>query len=399
MSMSDYNQDVRDAKEAFKNWENTDGDYMVGSAAENVRGLLEKYDDERGTCLEQMARLLELKEDNLSEKWQKLSEWGLDLLDHLDRSVIDAVKGSDPDCNGLRSIGLKDFAEGEKKIWLECHKATCATMADVIFEVEQSDTELIKKLEEDLKKAYEGGKLADELTARAGYTFIDGLNDAAKVGITVVGMGIKAAMNVIGVLLKPAVKSALDKGRTAMTNTLSAAKDKRLYKGLILDNKKMIDDLKDKINDGAIETAFTQGVSFAQSLRDVGSTGNYKAADWEKFGAECATKLKERSEPALERAEHLFKTVQPALIEGLSGAFATIASSIDDLEKFKGQLDAAKISVYEALAKDDQVLDSLDPSHNKDEAKAALQDIRKDVAETIQGFYDALKEAQDSVSS
>jgi hypothetical protein len=397
--MSDYNQDARDAKDAFKGWESADGHFMVGSAAENVRDLLDKYGDERGTCLEQMARLLELREDNLSEKWQKLSEWGLDLLDHLDRSVIDAVKSSDPDCNGLSYIGLKDFAEGEKKIWLECRKATCATMADVIFEIEQSDNELIKKLEEDLKKAYEGGKLADELIAREGYSFVDALNGVAKVGITVVGMGIKAAMHVIGVVLSPVVKTTLDKGRSAMTSTLSTAKDKRLYKGIILDNKKMIDDLKEKIDDRAIEGAFTQGVSFVQSLRDIGASGNYKASDWEKFGAECATKLKERSEPALERADHLFKTVEPALIEGLSGAFETIVNSIDDLEKFKGQLDAAKIAVYDALEKDDQVLDSLDPGNNKDEAKAALREIRDNVSETIQGYYDALKDAQDTIKA
>jgi hypothetical protein len=393
--MADYNRDIADAKTAFQDWGWHEGNVLSNRDADTIRNLLEKFSDERSTCLDSMAHLLELREENLSEKWQRLSEWGLDLVKKLEADIVAAGTNSDPSYNSMSALGLNDLAEGEKKIWQECRRATTATMADIIFEIEQSDSELIKTLEEDLKNALHDGAVASELMARFGYTYVDGLRDVGKATISLGASTLKALVGGIGLILGPAVKALTKKGLDAAMKANETAKEKQVYKNIILANRKKIDDLKEKINDNAIQTALKEGVSFAKSLRGLGSSGSYRGTDWDSFGAECENKLKSRAEPALDRAQHLFREVYPALQQGLVDVFSTLLANLENLEKFKGQLDPAVVAVYEALDKDEQVLDGMmDEGPNKVAAKAALRAIRQEVQETIQGFYDALRDAQ-----
>ena len=257
----------------------------------------------------------------------------------------------------------------------------------------QSDAALIQELRENLKNAFQDGNAVAAVAANYGYTYVDALKDVGNVAISLAGLPIKKAVEGIGALLSIAAKKTGKAGLDAALAVNAAAKAKGRYRGIILDNRKKIDDLKEKLNNDAIQTAVKEGVSFTQSLQSVGSNGSYKAADWVAFAAQCESRLKERSERASEKANNLFNEVYPALKEGLVGVFTTFLADIDTLEKFKGQLSAATVSVYEALAKDEKVVEALD-GPNKDRAKAELTDIRKQVQETIDGFYNALKEGQ-----
>src|SRR5579864_4951742 len=109
--MSDFMQDTKDASESFSKW--VDNHAILDEDFRTIDTLIQKHSDQRGTCFETMLKLLEQRDEDLADKWQRLCDWGLDLLDHLN-SAIPSRAG-----DGLKGIGLGNFAEGEKKIWAE----------------------------------------------------------------------------------------------------------------------------------------------------------------------------------------------------------------------------------------------------------------------------------------
>ena len=122
--MSDFDRDIPYARDAFQDWGWEDGHFLSRDDASKVRDLLNDFGEKRAACFEAMAGLLELREEKLAERWQRICDVSLELLNKLDSDIGDTAKNSDESYSSMSAIGLKDFAEGEKKIWQECRRAT-----------------------------------------------------------------------------------------------------------------------------------------------------------------------------------------------------------------------------------------------------------------------------------
>ncbi len=387
--MSDFVQDMKDASEAFKEW--ADDNAILDDDFRTIDAALQKHYDQRSTLFEIMLKILEQSDDSLADNWQRVCEQGLDLLDRLNSAIPSRA------ADGLKGIGLGSFAEGEKKIWQENRKATIATIAEVISEIGKNDADLTKQLEEDLKKAREEGRVADELV-RA--TFGETRETMRQLAIQAAEKGatkIVSEIPLIGEKLASIASKVVEKllGGSSKTNELT--RKKRAYKDILISNRKKIDDLKEKLNDESIKNVRQKGFEFADSLRGIGSNGDYKAADWEAFGKECKEKLQDRSEPAIEKAQYLYQTVRPAYIEGLTGAFATLASDPATLAALKNELDEDTQKVYEALSQDREVTKALRDGPAKTAAWATLQKIQDDVTEAVKKLRDSIKDSEEEL--
>ncbi len=384
--MSDFIQDMKDATEIFKKWADTNA--ILDDDFRTIDTLLQKHYDQRDELFEVMLKILEQSGDSLADDWQRVCDKGLDILDRLNSAIPSRA------ADGLRGIGLGSFYEGEKKIWQENRKAKIATLAEVISEIGKNDDDLIKALEEDLKKAREDGRAADELVrATFGETreaMRQLVTQAAEKGATKV----VSEIPLIGEKVAPVANKAVETLLGGSEKTRDLAKKKRAYKDILINNRKKIDELQDKLNDKCIETALKEGVETAYSLRD-GATGDFKAADWTQFGSECAKRLNVRSDPAIDRARYLYQTVRPAYIEGLTGAFATLASDQESLAKFRSQLDEDTQEVYEALRRDEDVVRALRDGSTKTSAYATLMKIKNDVTEAVKNLNDKIKENEE----
>ena len=387
--MSDFIQDMKDATEFFNQWTNAAPEHaLLEKDYKLIDTALQKAYDLRNGLFENMLKILERSSDELESDWKRSCEEGLTLLRGLDAAIASSASG------GLRGIGLGNFYEGELKIWEKNKEAAVAIMAEAITQIGKNDDDLIKKLEEDLKKAREDGRVADEkirielgkATAHVRELALQALEKGATklvseiplIGEKIAGFADKAIEAIVG---------SSEKAR-------SEGKNKAGYKDVLLKNRKMIEDVKTKIDDEAIGHVLKDGVSMAYSLKD-GATGDYKAADWARFGEECAKRLSARSEPAIGKAQYLYKTVYPAYIEGLAGAFASLASTPANLTALRDELDDETLKVFEALRQDDEVILALHDGPAKDTARKVLQKIRDDVAEAIKKLKDSIKDAEE----
>jgi hypothetical protein len=389
--MSDYIQDMSDATELFKKWADThaimDDDYQV------IDDLLRKHYDNRNDLFEIMVKILEQTNDELRDNWEQVCERALDQLDHLNGAIPSRA------AEGLSGIGLRNFFEGEKKIWQENKKGTIATIAEVISEIGENDEALAKQLEEDLNKAREDGKVIGE----ASREYIGNVKDQAK-ELIIQAME-KAANKVVseiplvGEKLAPLGSKLVDAAANGDSGMRELRKRLQTLKEVVINNRKKIDDLKDKISDDNIRNTCRVGLDFADSLRGIGSNGDYRASDWERFANQCKERLKNRSDPAIEKAQHLFREVRPALVEGLTGAFATVLGNPDMLKQLNVEFDSMTKQVFEALNKDREVLQALKDSSVKQKGWETLLEIQNKVLESLKQLGATLKSAEEDANT
>ena len=387
--MSDYIQDMKDATELFNKWTNAAPEHaLLEKDYKLIDTALQKAYDLRNGLFENMLKILERSSDELESDWKRSCEEGLTLLRGLDAAIASSASG------GLRGIGLGSFFEGELGIWEKNKAAGVAIMAEAITQIGKNDDDLIKKLEEDLKKAREDGRVSDEaIRVSLGQTkaqIRELTIQAVEKGATKLISEIPA----IGEKISGFAGKAIEAIVGSSEKTRSEGKNKAGYKDVLLKNRKMIEDVKAKVDDVAIGQVLKDGVSMAYALKD-GATGDYKAADWRRFGEECAKRLNARCEPAIGKAQYLYKTVYPAYIEGLTGAFASLASTPANLTALRDELDDETLKVFEALRKDDEVTLALHDNPTKDTARKVLQKIRDDVAEAIKKLKDSIKDAEE----
>ena len=386
--MSDYIQDMRDATELFNKWMNAPDHALLEKDFKAIDTALQKAYDLRSGLFENMLKILERSGDDLESDWQRSCDEGLTLLRGLDAAISSSVSG------GLKSIGLGSFFDGELKIWQKNRDAAVAIMAEAITQIGQSDDDLIKKLEEDLKKAREGGGIADEaIRVSLGQTKAQ-MRELTLLAVEKGATKLISEIPKIGEKIAEPASKVIEVIIGSSEKTRTEGKNKAGYKDVLLNNRKMIEDVREKLNDEAIVHVLKDGVSMAYSLKD-GASGDYKAADWARFGEECAKRLNARSEPAIVRAQYLYKNVYPAYIEGLTGAFASLASTPANLTALRDELDEETLKVFEALRVDGEVIMALHNNPAKETARQVLEKIRNDVAEAVKKLKDTIKDADE----
>jgi DNA-binding ferritin-like protein len=388
--MSDYIQDMRDATELFNKWTTAPDHPLFEKDFKAIDTALQKAYDLRSGLFENMLKILERSGDDLESDWQRSCDEGLTLLRGLDAAISSSVSG------GLKSIGLGSFFEGESKIWQKNRDAAVAIMAEAITQIAKSDDDLIKKLEQDLKTAREGGQVADEkIRVSLGQTKMQ-IRELTILAIEKGATKLISEIPKIGEKIAEPASKVIEVIIGSSEKTRTEGKNKAGYKDLLLNNRKMIEDLREKLNDEAIVHVLKDGVSMAYSLKD-GATGDYKAADWARFGEECAKRLNARSDPAIGRAQYLYKNVYPAYIEGLTGAFASLASTPANLTALRDELDEETLKVFEALRVDGEVIMALHDPIARQTARQVLQKIRDDVEAAIKKLKDTIKDADERV--
>lgn len=386
--MSDFYYDVRDVTERFKKWAQNnailDGDFAV------IDGLIQRHYDERGRLFDEMLDTLK-RDSDLTSRWQSVCDKGLALNDRLNSAIASKV----PD--GFRGLGMSDFYEGEKKIWQENRRGTIATIAEIVSDIAKNDEALTKQLEEELKKAREEGRVADEL---ARTTFGEARETIRALTIEAATKGASAAISLIpwvGKALAPKATQLVEILTGGSAKTRELAKRKRAFKDVLISNYDKIEKVREAMNDDNIRNSCQKGSEFAASLKGIGSNGDYKATDWETFSKACSDSLRNRAEPAIQKAKYLFQTVRPAYIEGITGAFATLCSDQSSLDSFKGQLNDDTQKLLDEFSKDTGVINLLHESDPKKSAQVALKKIQDDVTQAIKTLKDAIREAEEAM--
>lgn len=380
--MSDFIQDMKDATERFNQWANAnpilDDDFRI------IDADLQKHYDNRGLLFEILLKILEQPDESLLDNWQRVCDQALELLDHLNGAIPSRATA-----NALAGIGLRDFAEGEKKVWQQCRVGTPATMAEMITKIEKVGDETTRKLLEDLKNANSEGTTINELSRQAFSTVPEKIRDYTLFVAQKAAVGVISMLPLLGRTVAAGADKLGDELRQSIDQMADLKKRKVAYKEILLKNSKTIDDAKEKMDERWIQQLVDNGCQFADSLRGVGSTGDYRASDWETFAKEVRERLKRRGEPAIEKAKNLFGTVHDAYIAGLTGAFVAIGGDKDAYPEFRNKLDAQKIELFEEFKKDEEVLKAL---HGplREQALADLKKVESDLNDKITALREAL---------
>jgi hypothetical protein len=381
-----FDADTHKSMERFQKWSNSnailDKDYSA------VLDLFNRHDSERTKLFEELLNHLKREKDVVSP-WQSTADKGVELNDALNKAIAEKV----PD--GLRGLGMSDFYEGEKKAWQSIKGSLIAPLSEIMSEIAMNDVELAKTFEDELKKAREEGRVIDE-AARAtlgeNRDTVRGMAiDAAKEGATkVISEVPMIGKHLVGVATK-LVESLM--GGSAKVREFG--RKKRAIKDTMLLNRDKMDKLREALSEKAIEASSKNAYDLAGSWRGNAGNGDYGANDWESFGSACKDIIRNKADPAMDKAKKLYGEVYPAYLEAIKKDFVTLLSDPSTLDSFKGQLsdDAAKL--FDELTADDQLILALRDSDPKRTAAAEMAKIRDDVTNAIKTLKDSIREIEE----
>ena len=389
--MSDFIQDMKDVTERFNQWANAnailDEDFRI------IDADLQKHYDNRNLLFEILLKILEQPEESLLDNWQRVCDQALDMLDHLNGAIPSRASQ-----NALAGIGLKDFAEGEKKIWQQCKVGTPATMAELITKIDKINDEMTKKLIEDLKSANSDGTAVNEMSRQVFSTLPEKVRDTTLLVTQKAAVKVVSAIPLLGKTVAPYADKLGDEIRQAIALMAELKARKIAAKKILIENSKKIDEAKEKMDEKWIEQLVKNGCEFADSLRGAGSTGDYRATDWETFAKGVRERLTQRAEPVIEKSKNLFEAVRGAYVEGLAGAFVAIGGDKDAFPEFRKKLDAQIVAMFEEFKNDETLLDQLH-GPTKDQALADLKDVESKLNDKMNGLREELDKANSEYDS
>lgn len=382
---------MQDISDAMKLAAKTAGE--VGTTKDDLEKtgeLLQKYGEAREELFGKLASLLE-KEDvsSLDGDWKELCGRGKELLGGLN----DAVPPSDGE--GLAGIGLDAFYRGELKIWDENAKAEIALAARVMRRILDTDCELIKKCEQDLRTVRDSDKVVEALVEQN----FGGLQKSLKDFLL-----LKTA-NVAQVfshwLKDPSAKAYVrqwsDYIRDRLKENLDAAKQKRAIKQQILDNIQLLGGAREQLSGEWIEAVNARGAESAKGLQDAGRSGDYNAADWAGFADTCCKSLADVCERSKEQSKQVFDELLPAFIEENTRAFAALTDDPAKLEDFKSGMQEDFKSLDEAFASEGETIDGLADGPYKQAVRETYDELRTIIAASLQLFVSNTKDAEDEM--
>ena len=381
-----FDADTHKAMERFQKWSNAnaikDTDYSA------VLDLFARHDSERTKLFEELLNHLKREKDAASP-WQNTAAKGEELTDKLNSAIESKVPG------GLRGLGMSDFYDGETKAWQAIKSGLIASLSEIISEIAKNDIELAKTFDEELKKARQEGAIIDEAartTLGENRDSIRGLViRAAQEGATTV----VSEIPLIGKHLVGLASKLVEVAMGGSAKVREFGRKKRAIKDTILDNRDKMDKLRDALSEKAVEASSKNAYDIASSWRGNVSNGDYGATDWESFGNACKEIIKNKADPAMDKAKKLYAEVYPAFIEAIKKDFVTLLADPSALETFKGQLSDEATKLMDELTKDDQVILSLRDSDPKRTAAAEMAKIRDDVTNAIKALKDSIREMEE----
>ncbi len=382
-----FDADMRKVTERYKKWGDTA--VITNDNFAYVDGLIQRHYDERSRLFDDLVNALK-RDTDIQSPWDSLCDKGLDLNERLNSNIASKI----PD--GFRGIGLSDFYESEKKAWQACKSGRIGLMAEVIYEIGQNDVEIIKKLEEDLKKAREDDKICDEL-ARGTFGdirsyLIPAAKQAGALAVAVPVVLIEQIKPFAG--LTRAVAAALLKG---IGNMREVGKKKKLARDILVNNAKMIDDAWCKLGDGNIKNVRQKCEENANSWKD--SASSDFRSDWESLAKACCEVLRNKESPVIEKAKNLYEVMKPKYQEAIKTSFVSMMSDPGTLSKFNDELDADMKKMFEDLAKEEAVIASLRMSDPTKSAQLQLKEMVAELENSLKELKQAIREIEERMKS
>jgi hypothetical protein len=365
----DYDADIWDALKIVNEKAGQTG--MLEEGRKKYNDLMTKYADERAKLMEEMLAALGKQDlSDLRDVWAKKNEKGKELLERLNREVPKVG-----DKEGLVAAGIESFAQGERKVWELNQKADVAIMAEIMIKILKLDLELIKKTEADLKSVRDNDRALEAQLAQCE-------NEILASAKEIVGtLTKKLAQKVLTSWIKDEAgkdyaKKEMDRILKNTAEIIRVAKEKRTIQGVMLDDIRLMEKAQERLSPGWIEEVYKKGESFSKDLASVGAGGDYKAADWRKFG-EAATKLlAEHRSRSIEQSKKVFNELLPTFREELKKKFATFMNDPSKLADWEKQVDEEFKTMDETLAKQEELTNALAEGPYKAAAKASLSDMR-----------------------
>lgn len=382
-----YDADISKVMDRFNSWARS---AVIGDDAfREVDGLMQRHRDDRGRQFEECINALKRDKD-IQSPFDSACDKGLDLTDRL-RSSIESRLGYGGG-TGFRDAGFASFFEGEKYAWQACKGGRIGLIAEAIRDIETSNLEIFKKLEEDLKKCREEAAVVDELsraqfkqwqTSVAGFATDIAANVAAVPAIGIPGIG-----KVLGPKAKDLVRTLLGGDATMR----EVAKKKAAAKAIISANDTLVINAQAQIGDRAIEDVRRRAEELARSWKD--ATRSDFNTDWEYFGRGCTEVVNEKAVRAREKAQKLYDEMRPMYLEALKNAFASILSDPSSLASFTGQLNDATSKMFDELARESDQVALLRDSDPKRNAIADMATIKSELTEALTQLKRTLEESE-----
>jgi len=380
-----------DISDAMKLAAKTAGEVgMTQDDLEKAGELLQKYGEGRDELFEKFASLLEKTDvSSLDDDWKDACGRGKELLSSLNDSVPPA------DGEGLAGIGLDAFYRGELKIWDENAKAEIALAARLMRSILDTDLQLIKKCEEDLRTVRDGDKVVEALVEQT----IGSLQKSLKDFLLLKTANVAQAFNhwLKDASARAYVKIWSDYIRDGLKSNLDAAKQKRAIKQQILDNIQLLSGAKEQLSEEWIDAVNARGAEAAKGLPDAGRSGDYNATDWAAFADDCCKTLAEACDRAKEQSKQVFDDLLPAFIEENTRAFAALTDDPSKLADFKSQMQEDFESLDDAFASEEETVNGLADGPYKEAVRATYDELRTIIRASLQLFVSNTKDAEDEL--
>lgn len=371
-----YDTDISKVMDRFNSWAR---EAVIGEDSfRDVDSLMQHHRDDRGRQFEECINALKRDKD-IQSAFDSACDKALDLNDRL-RSQVEA-KVSYAGGYGFTQAGFSSFFTGEKYAWETCKGGRVGLIAEAIGDIEVSNVEIFKKLEEDLKKCREEAAVVDELS-RAQFkqwqTSVAGF--AADIVANLAALPVYAIPGIsktLGPKSKDLVKTLLG-GDAAMREL---ANKKAAAKAIMLTNDNLVINAQAQIGDSAVEDIRRRVEDIAKSWKD--TTRNDFNADWEYFGRACTDVINEKASRARDKAQKLYNDMHPMYIEALKNSFTSILSDPSSIASFNGQLDDEVSKMFDELARQSDQAALLRDSDPKRNAIADMDTIKAELTEAL----------------
>jgi len=376
-----FDADMRKVQERFKRW--GDSNVVTIEAFSAVEGMINYYGGERERLFDSMQN--ELKRDRDGQgNWDNLCDKALDMLDRTNSSISGKIP------NGFSGLGMSDFYEGEKANWQQCKNTKICSIAEGIYLCGQSNTEIFRKFEEDLKKSREDSKIIEELGRSVYGNMADTMKEGGVQVAAVLAAAPVAAIPMIGRVVAPQIRKGVQSMLGGAGTIRDLARKKAIARKILLDNKELQNKAKQQIGTDAIEVLRGKARDVINSWKN--SRGDYNAEDWAQFGRPCLELMETKAVQAIERAKAMVYTMEPLYNESLTKAFITIFSDADTLAKLDEAFSNQVMKVMDDLAKEAAVMTTLRDNSEVRSANQEMKAIMDEVLKALQELKAALRD-------
>lgn len=365
---------------------------MTRNELQSAKDLFQRYGDERERIMNEMVSLLEKSDSyNISSDWKSRCEKGSGLLERLNSDLPKSSMGE-----GFNGVGARDFYAGEKKIWEENGKAQIALVAEVIAKILTANLALIKQCNDDLKTVRDEDAVVQSLITQNFGGIKSDVLDVAKTITTKLSGKLLTSWLKEGDA-KDFVKKWYELILRRTEENFKAAQQKKVLKKQILDNIEILKKGREQLDERWIDEIYRTAEDCAKSIASNNATGDYKAADWAKFGDSCIRPLAEKRDDAKEKSRTVFNELLPTFLEESTKAFAALTDDPSLLATWKKDLEDQCKSIDEALASEDDLIKDLAEGPYQQAVRDTYEEFKLTFTTGVKLLFEKTKDAEDEM--